>query len=124
MLLSYKVGRDEAKAAILAGKPSLLFLTFNSHEEASNVKGEMSSWATTCLTSTCGFNVAFAPLPDEVLWNNLRTTRRKIVGSIFSHLLLVFLVFLCSTPAGFQKRFIYALGEGQCLCMNDLALKS
>ena len=112
-LLSFKAGRDEAKAAILAGEPSLLFLTFNSHEEAAHVKAEMSSGVTTCLTPPCCLNVTFAPLPDEVLWDNLRTQKKKIVGSVFSHMLLVFLVLLCSTPAGFQRRFTTVFGEGE-----------
>ena len=99
--------------AILAGEPSLLFLTFNSHEEAAQVKAEMSSKASTYLTLTCCLNVTFAPLPDEVHWNNLRTQKKKIVGSVFSYLLLVFLVLLCSTPAGFQRSFRAAFGEGQ-----------
>lgn len=110
-LLSFKAGRDDSKAAILAGEPSLLFLTFNSHEEAAHVKSEISSRA----APSCSLNVSFAPLPDEVHWNNLRRQRKKIVGSIFSHLLLVFLVLLCSTPAGFQKRFLKFFGEGEWL---------
>ena len=108
-LLSFKAGRDDSKAAILAGEPSLLFLTFNSHEEAAHVKSEISSRA----APSCSLNVSFAPLPDEVHWNNLRRQRKKIVGSIFSHVLLVFLVLLCSTPAGFQKGFLKFFGEGQ-----------
>jgi len=75
-LLSFKAGRDDSKAAILAGEPSLLFLTFNSHEEAAHVKSEISSRA----APSCSLNVSFAPLPDEVHWNNLRRQRKKIVG--------------------------------------------
>ena len=112
-LLSYKAGRDKVKAAIIAGEPSLLLLTFESHEEAVRVRSELESKATTCLTTSCCAKVDFAPLPDEVQWNNLRRQRKKIIGSVFSHLLLIFLVLLCSTPAGFQRRFVSAFGEGR-----------
>ena len=50
-LLSFKAGRDEAKAATLAGQPCLLFLTFSSHEEAAQVKSEISKRPISCIKS-------------------------------------------------------------------------
>ena len=118
-LLSLKAGRDEAKTATLKGQPCLLFLTFSSHEEAAQVKSEISKRPISCVKSLRCDQVSFAPLPSEVLWNNLRPRKKKVAGMVVSYLLLIFLVLLCSTPAGFQRQFASVFGEGQSVSFHQ-----
>merc|ERR1719500_1896937 len=108
-LLEYKAGRDKARAEILAGKPTLLFLTFQSNAAASVVfegEGQLCGLSQATADRFCPFKCrntpSFAPLPSEVLWDNIRSKRSYYLGGTFFNLILIFLVVICSTPAGFQ----------------------
>ena len=103
-LLAYKAGREEVRSKILQGKPAVVFLTFSSHAEAAQVeRGERRPPCHPTSLHPLRNTPCFAPLPEEVLWDNLRSPRARWIGRIWSYGLLFFFVLVCSTPAGFYS---------------------
>ena len=92
--------------------PSILFLTFLTHYQASQVYKQEKLSSSFCSLKD---QLRFAPLPEEILWSSSQSSFSKWKGWTIATICILLLAVICSTPAGFaaqiQRLLIRSIGD-------------